>query len=288
VNIRVRALLALFLSTFVFSSCKDLTTPIDSRQYSTPRISFVAPVQDTIDTYKLPGGSGLPSDNVVVRITVSVKASDSLGISGVAGRVLSPTWTLTNQPSKVLQNFSLTDDGQNGDAVAGDGVFTGQTSFEILRYEIGTYHFQLQAFNVQGTASQSLTIPFYLINSNNHAPHIDSLAAAPDTLKLVDTAISVGALMAKVSDAEGRLDLLSVTAQATKPDGTQANTLVYLFDDGDASHADQVAGDNIYSSGIKLDPHASPPPQKGKYVFHFVATDKSGAVGQDSLIVVVQ
>lgn len=284
----MRASLALFLFASIFSSCKDLTTPIDSRQYSTPLISFVSPVNDTIDTYKLPGGSGLPGDNVIVRLTAMVKASDSLGISGVVGRVLSPSWNLTNESSVVLQNFPMTDDGQNGDVTAGDGTYTGQTSFEIFRYEIGTYHLELQANNVQGTASQSLTIPFYLINSNDHAPHFDSLAAVPDTLTLVDTSITVGALMAKVSDKEGSRDILSVTAQATKPDGTLANTLVYLFDDGSPVHADAVAGDSVYSTGIKLDPHSNPPPLKGNYVFHFVATDKSGATGQDSLTVVVR
>jgi len=225
---------------------------------------------------------------VIVSLTVEVRASDSIGINNVVGTVLSPSWPLTNEASGVLQHFPLNDQGIDGDAVAGDGVFTGKTNFSIFRYEIGTYHLQLQAINVQGSASPSITIPFYLINSHNHPPHIDSAWAVPDTLVLVDTAISVGVLMAKVTDPESRRDILSVTTRATKPDGTEANTLVYLFDDGDPSHADAVAGDNIYSSGIKLDPHAVPPPQKGNYVFHFVATDKSGAVGQDSLTVVVK
>jgi len=119
-------------------------------------------------------------------------------------------------------------------------------------------------------------------------PHFDSIAAVPDTLTLVDTAISVGLLTAHVTDAEGARDILSVTTRATKPDGTEANTVVYLFDDGDPGHADASRGDGWYSSGIKLDPHSNPPPEKGTYVFHFIATDKSGAIGKDSVSVVVQ
>jgi hypothetical protein len=268
------------------SSCKDLTDVIEVPGFSVPSLGVPTFTPTTLDTHTLPGGTGDPTDNVLVTIAIQVKAFDSVGISGVTASVSSPGWTQTNEPSTTLVNLSLNDDGASPDSKAHDSIYSGTATFEIFRYQVGTYNIQVKAVNTLGTPVTRIA-SVTLTNSANHAPHIDATKATKDTLTL-GTVTVVDTLTAKISDVESLRDILSVTTRATKPDGTLAGVTVSLYDDGDGAHADAAKGDGIYSAGIVLDPNAVPPPQKGTYVFKFIATDKSGATATDSTKITVQ
>jgi hypothetical protein len=232
-----------------------------------------------IDTDTLNGGGGQFSDLVTDSITVTVFAFDSTGISGVAGRLSSPDWVLTNQPATVLANFPFTQ--------ISDSVWRGTVSFQIFRFEVGTYLLWMQAYNTTGISTVPINYSIQISYSKNHPPVIDSVWGVPDTLK-IGAGIASGSIHAKVTDPEGWFDLYSVLSSVTLPNGTTSTGQLQLFDDGLSSHADDIKADGIFSIPISFDPNATPAPQKGKYVYHFVASDKSGATAADSLTIVVQ
>lgn len=286
---RYRVVFLLFVLALFSFSCKELTSVIDAPSFTIPVLHFPSTGvvdRDTIDTKLVPGGTGASTDNVVVNFTVRIFASDSTGISGVSGSILSPNWPETGETSTTLSNFQLHDDGKDGDAVAGDSVFTGNVSFEIYRYQIGKYNLRFQAVNNLNTSSTILFYPVTLINTGNHPPKFEFVQTTKDTLVLADS-IDAAVLTAKLSDVEGMRDILSVKTQATKPDGTLSNTVVTLFDDGlKEQHADEIKGDSVYSTGIKLDPASNP--EKGAYTFRFIAQDKSNARDTASLVIFVK
>jgi hypothetical protein len=270
---------SILLLILAMAGCKSLTSPVDVPTVSIPQMRITNVQYARIDTDTLNGGNGLFNDLVTDSITVTVFAFDSTGISGVAGRLSSPDWVFTNQPATVLANFPFSQ--------ISDSVWRGTVSFQIFRYEVGTYLLWVQTYNTAGIAAVPVNYSVQISYSKNHPPVIDSVWGVPDTLK-IGTGITSGSIHAKVSDPEGWFDLYSVFATVTLPDGTTAPTQLQLFDDGLAAHADDFKADGVFSIPISFDPNATPAPLKGKYVYHFVASDKSGATATDSLTIVVQ
>jgi hypothetical protein len=282
----VRRLLPLvFASVVVFSSCKELHGPIDAPVYTNPRLTILSPIDSTIDLYALPPDSKLSSDNLLVTIPISARVSDSLGIASVVGSISTPIWP--NEPPSVIQNshFSLRDDGQGNDDLAGDGIFKGSITIERLRYEVGDYRLSVQATNTVGISTSPSIALIHFKNSGNRPPIFEFVRTEADTLVVPDSGLVVTVLTAKVNDPDNFNDVKEVTEQARKPDGSSA-ILIHLMDDGLAASADAVKGDRIYSTGIKLE--NSPGLQRGQYMFIFTATDKSGAVATDSLPIFVK
>jgi len=268
------------------SSCGDLTTVIDTPNFTIPSLISPTISETTIDTKTLPGGTGQPTDNVVVTVTISAKAFDSTGISGVSGSIFSPAWPETQEASSTIANFSLHDDGLDGDVKAGDSVFTATVSFEIYRYQIGLYRITLIGYNNLNTPSNRATLSLKLFNSGNRPPVLTNALSTQDTLDLIDNQITADTLRVTVADPESSNDILKVETQAKKPNGELANTIVKLYDDGDPEHADEIKGDGIFSTGIKLDPSSNP--DKGEYTFVFTATDKSNAKSTAEVKLVVR
>lgn len=205
---------------------------------------------------------------------ISVMASDPEDIN----QVKSVKCDIYNPeaPSIPNQTVVLTDDGENGDTVSDDGVFTAKITVGFAKAKVGTFSFRFQATDQNGGLSNVLVQLVQVMNAENLAPEIADLSA-PDTLQLSSTEIVVFAVAVRASDPQGLSDIARVYFNSyLPPDGRPAsNNPFNLNDSGDLTqHGDQTEGDGIYSLLLKMPPGTP----SGTYRFVFEAVDRSGAV----------
>ncbi len=237
---------AIFLFSLVFwAGCtKDFSNTVEE---STPvyTVNYIKPLPDTAMTRNeaLYLEAGFSSANKPSSVVVQFSTSSQVQIS---------------------TTLSQTSSGSNffGTAVVGSSLPGGA-------YDVDYY-------GQNGDASLTHIGKQYIIikRADNSTPVIDSVYIVDTvTVSAPDTAIIV--LNAKVSDADGKSDIQSVSYYVVKPSGSKGDTY-YLYDDGvvDGSHYDLFAGDQIYSNKISI-PYSV---TKGTYRFDFQAKDKSGAV----------
>jgi hypothetical protein len=164
----------------------------------------------------------------------------------------------------------LWDDGQFGDLIPGDGIFTFQGNLEDTLKSRGVHTFRFQAVDQSGLFSDA-KVKEVFIDRINYPPILSNIIA-PDTVILGAVGDTLF-ISVDVTDPQGLVDIKKVYFNSTKPDGTPALSNPFImYDDG--SKGDITPNDGTYSLDVEITPDA----QKGVYRFDFYAEDYSGAV----------
>ncbi|UCE04803.1 MAG: hypothetical protein JSW07_14415, partial [bacterium] len=202
---------------------------------------------------------------------ISIKANDPQGLDDIELLVLQIFPPTNNIP--VLKD-TLWDDGQNSDAIAGDGIYSQIIKPAFSKSVIGKFSFHFQAFDKSGGESNAIIEVIDVVNKENSPPYIYNLSA-PSTMKLLIGKDNTAVISISATDPQGLSDIRDVRFYSFKPDGTEAkNSPIKMTDDGKkGSSGDEVANDGIYSVIIKL-PSDTP---TGDYTFIFEAIDRSDA-----------
>ncbi|MFC1729291.1 choice-of-anchor X domain-containing protein [candidate division KSB1 bacterium] len=201
---------------------------------------------------------------------ISISAEDTQR----AGDILTVTGVI-QYPNEGLpdRTIELTDDGLEGDAESGDGIFTGIIDHNLLYPVVhGLYSLQITAFDPAGNRSNEITGEFAVFSENmNFPPEIVSLITA-DSLKAGG---DLALLQAVTSDANGIDDIAEVYFITTRPDGTSSGIPFFMYDDGSTvlrdgvTSGDTVLGDGTYSLTVEIPAITV----KGVWKFTFYATD---------------
>lgn len=207
-------------------------------------------------------------DSTLFAISVTALDSNGLGdVAQVAVRALA---------SRDSSSTQLYDDGAraHGDAIAGDGVFSGFRWVRPLTV-IRSIVFEYRATDAGGKQSNTL-----LRSANNEAPHFVSLTI-PSTITRPGSGSSLISFFAAVADTNGRTDIDSVyfvNLSSTTP------APVLMYDDGDlTTHGDSVAADGVWSRRLSIDATTS----TGAKTFRFSATDRAGARADSTRIITI-
>jgi hypothetical protein len=208
------------------------------------------------------------------REIISVMGFDPDGLSDIVKAVCD----IYHPEAPQVPNASiiLADNGENGDVISGDGIFSAQLTADFAKKQPGLFSFRFQAFDQKGNASNSLVKVVALFDSNNEPPVISDLVA-PDTLKLNPTQVVKFIVSVKAADPQGLENISRVYFNSYKPpDGEPSvSNPFYVNDSGNFSqHGDQVAGDGIYSLRLEMPPSTI----TGDYRFVFEAVDRSNAI----------
>jgi hypothetical protein len=229
--------------------------------YAKPGVINQAP---TVSKYHIPDTVYVDE---IVPFYISVRASDpdSLDyISRVTYQILGPVVT------ELAEEGELFDSGIKGDSLAGDGIFSIETSTAFANWKFGEYHLMIYAFDNHNKTSNSIyeILPWAKINLGV-APQLISVTA-PDTIKLPTTDAESYVLTATALDEDNNRDIQEVFFNTFKPDGSPSiGNPFKMYDNG--INEDRVAGDNIYSLLIWISPQNLP----GNYRFEFQAKDYS-------------
>jgi len=244
--------------------------------YAMPGIINLAPV---ITKYHIPD-TVYVDEIVPFYLSVSASDPDSLDyIKKVTYQILEPALT------EIAENGELNDQGLNGDSLAGDGIYSIETTTAFANWKFGNYHLMIQAFDSHDKASESIyqIIPWAKKNIGV-APQILSVGA-PDTVQLPNTGDKSFVLTARIADQDNDKDIKEVTFDTYKPDGSPSSGNPFkMYDDG--TSGDAVAGDFIYSLQIYINSQNSP----GNYRFEFQARDYSDLLSEKiiHIITVIQ
>ena len=234
--------------------------------YAMPGIINFAP---TITKYHIPDTVYVDE---IVPFNLSVNASDPDSadyIKKVTYQILEPTLT------EVAENGELNDQGVNGDSLAGDGIYSIETTTAFANWKFGNYHLMIQAFDSHDKSSESIykILPWAKKNIGV-APQILSVSA-PDTVQLPNSGDKSFILTAKVTDQDNNKDIKEVSFDTFKPDGTPSSGNPFkMYDDG--TSGDAVAGDFIFSLRIFI----TAANDAGNYRFEFQARDYSELSGE--------
>jgi len=200
-------------------------------------------------------------------ITATVEDADG---SGDVARVLYQFFPPAH-PNPTRQD-SLTDTGENGDAVAGDGVYSVSLPSGLIR-EASDYFFRLEAEDKAGAKSKAKIVTIRGVFQNPQAPTLSNLVA-PDTVQIDPSNVVQIVMTIDVFDPQGLSDIKFVRFRSFLPNGNEATDSPFdLSDDGNtAVTGDESAGDGTFSILINLPPGTTP----GNFLFIFQAEDKSG------------
>jgi hypothetical protein len=205
------------------------------------------------------------SDSLIVVQIIFTPQSE---ISSVDFDIISPDGSKLNTSS-----ISLYDNGnlENGDTLANDKNYANK--FPMSEYYLnGNYKIEYYVLQSNTSRRQVAIGTFnYFNGQDNMPPVISNTVVDPDTVVVTQpTAIFTSV---EATDLNGPADILEVYFKVIRPDGTTNNNKVQLFDDGNMSNGDEVAGDGIYSRLVQVDQSN----QKGTYRFEFQAKDRSDA-----------
>jgi len=170
--------------------------------------------------------------------------------------------------TKVAFHGSMHDDGNQGDNLAADSIYTFKDDLTKASLGCGLYLIRFQAVDDKGLKSNSLVSRIYLDIPDG--PPVLSQLSAPDTVSRIDAKPFVLSVLAR--DPLGADDIKRVFFNVTVPsgDGAQGNPFA-MFDNG--SNGDKVKNDGIYSLTVTLDINN----KKGRYRFDFIAEDLAGS-----------
>ncbi len=259
-------LLGFFGCNFPTKNIPETTPP--------PFLSSIAISPDSLAIITSPNNPTGATDTAI-NLSASV---DTNGLSNVRSVHFS---IISTDGNTILATGQLSDDGIAPDLIAGDGKFTSLAAIHITTENVGTYVIQIQAENLSGLTSNSLSRSFILANVANHAPQISNLVM-PDTVFVPTSGSTTVKVSVVASDSDGLSDIKLVTLTSLKPDSSIVGTFS-LFDDGGAflqppfniSSGDAVAGDGIYTLKIPLNSTT----ERNTYrIFMFKATDRAGVV----------
>jgi len=208
----------------------DLTAPTSVQVDSTDTLHFSIAVRDP---------QGL-SD--IDRVFFTIKSSDSL---------------------LICDTLFMTDNGLDGDSIAGDGIY----SYIIVGGEIftqnGEYMFEFAAFDSDN--NQSNTIDRVIAINSQPQPYVYNLES-PDFLPIGFT--DTVCLHLSVNDIQGLDDIDKVYFTIEMPGGSIDPDTSFMYDDGQL--CDGTSGDGIYSYSL-TGPDTTY--EEGDYVFHFTSVD---------------
>ena len=214
----------------------------------------------------------------IVPFLISVKAFDpdsADSISRVTYQILGPTIM------QLAEEGSLNDSGANGDNLAGDGIYSIETTTAFANWKFGEYHLILQAFDSKQKASNVIyeILPWKKMNLGV-APQITSISA-PDTIKLPGADAKVFVLSVTTTDADDQRDVKEVLFNTFKPGGLPSDGNPFkMYDDG--TSGDKVAKDFTFSLQIYITPQNSP----GNYRFEFQASDYSNLISEKAIHII--
>jgi hypothetical protein len=214
----------------------------------------------------------------VIPFFISVKAYDpdsSDFISNVTYQILGPTIT------QLAEEGSLNDSGANGDDLAGDGIYSIETTTAFANWKFGEYHLIVQAYDNRQKQSESIYVILPWAKKNiGQAPQILKVTA-PDTVQLPASGDKSFTLAATVIDPDDNRDIKEVIFNTFKPDGSPSGGNPFkMYDDG--TSGDATANDFIFSLQIFITSQNSP----GNYRFEFLAKDYSDLIS-DKMIHII-
>ncbi len=166
---------------------------------------------------------------------------------------------------------TLSDNGDAGDLIAGDGVYSATLSSSLFE-KIADYFIRFQAEDRAGNKSSARVVTLRGRFQISGAPVIVNIAA-PEIVNAVVNPIAL--VSATVSDPQGLADIDTVQVRIFLPEGPEAaNSPLMLRDDGNpALSGDQVAGDGIFSGLLSLPDNGTSPID---FKLVFAARDHSG------------
>jgi len=260
------AFAAILATGLLLTACEEQeTTPLDPGG-NAPVLSGGVLLPDTINVDTLSPVNSL----YTVTSVVTIRASDpDKDVRVVVARVLK------RNSSGTLLETELKDDGVGVDQTAGDSVYSGTVSFDILRADAGRYAVEFLA-NDQGNRLSNLVGMTLLASRRNAAPVLDaSSLIAPDTVTIPTSGfVSIGMSIA-VSDSDGIADIRSV--YFLSPDGGNPTFKFPMKDDGGLdpgpASGDLTAGDGVFTILLGV---SDSPTIRGTYRFFFHAEDTPG------------
>ena len=268
-----------YTTVITFDATRALTGSYRVELFATDAAGFSSTITSTALNVRIGGSAPLLSlagarqistggDSALFQLTVF--ASDSNGLSDVA-RV-----SVRCLSSRDSSAEALYDDGLrvHGDAIAGDGVFSGYRWVRPLTV-ISAIVFEYRASD--GTGMQSNVL---LRSANNEAPRFTGMDV-PATITRPGSGSSLISFFAAVSDPNGRSDIDSVYFTNLS---SSAPSAILMYDDGDLSvHGDSIAADGTYSRRLSIDATTS----AGAKTFRFSATDRAGARTDSTRIITI-
>lgn len=263
---RVLRLTSSLLAIILFlGGCEKRTNDILDSTGAAPFLSQVSLSPSRINSDSIISGPNRQPDDLLEISTLIVASVQSNTQSP-----FSVSYSIRNTDSlAVVSKGDLRDDGLRFDARKGDGLFTGKSTFQIRRAQIGTYEVKVTAESEDGYRSNEIITPLVVFRGNR--PPLISDLAAPDTVKLGNVAQTLS-LAVRASDPDGLNDVAKVVFSSYKPDGTASGGNPFLmYDDGLPVHGDERAGDGVFSLLVSLPPST----QLGTYRFEFQAFDRS-------------
>ncbi len=203
----------------------------------------------------------------IVPFYLSAQASDpdsQDSIQKVAYKIFEPSLT------GIAEQGELNDQGINGDSLAGDGIYSIETTTAFASWKFGDYHLMIQAYDShnKGSRSVEVTLPWAKMKIGD-APQILEVNA-PKTIQLPSSGDESFLLTASVFDADDNRDVKEVFFNSFKPGNIPSdNNPFKMYDDG--TSGDAIAGDFIFSLKIFIIPQNA----TGSYRFEFQAKDYS-------------
>jgi len=190
----------------------------------------------------------------------SIAVRDPQGLSNI-DRVF---FTIKSSDSLLIcDTLFMKNDGQDGDSIAGDGIY----SYIIVGGEIFTqndeYLFEFAAFDSDN--NQSNIISRIITVNSQPQPYVYDLEF-PDFLPIGFT--DTVCLHLSVRDIQGLDDIDKVYFTIELPGGSIDPDTSFMHDDG--QFCDNTAGDGVYSYSL-TSPDTSY--ETGDYIFHFTAVD---------------
>ncbi len=193
-----------------------------------------------------------------------VDVFDPQGVSDVS----TVRYDVTQAESTILTG-TMTDDGQNGDIIAGDGQFTAAFSGAQFSGHTGGVIFAFTAEDREGNVSETVwdTVDVRAAKQN-HLPKL-LFISAPDSVNLAVDSVFV--IEGQLSDPDGLADLLGIQLEMYPAGSLRPVFQDTLRDDG--RNGDSTAGDGLvkrtYASNLFQG-------KRGRYILHLVGLDKSG------------
>jgi hypothetical protein len=175
--------------------------------------------------------------------------------------------SLSGNPGDFILSGQLYDDGQKGDIIKGDDVFSYLVDSSIIGSKEGYYKVFIQAFDLDGNHSEiEQAIEFVGLNS----PPALYLVEAPEIFERGDTLL----FKIRVSDPQGLEDIVAVIYSIKYPDGSLLVLPTFQMRD-DGNFGDDYPGDGIYTV---RQPYGKTGKNQGLFTFCFVAKDRHGAL----------
>ncbi|MBN1542462.1 hypothetical protein JW992_09975 [candidate division KSB1 bacterium] len=259
---------------FVFQATDDTNLQSESLEVAIRSAPWLAPIllEISIPDY-------LPSGFQETRLLTAV-AADSNGIQDI--QAVYVDGYKQGIPAFV---WTLIDRGEQGDVVAGDGLFSLAIDRSAGAALKGLYELEIAAEDLSGARSEA---KYAQVTIENEPPVIANIVAPDSLLRPEPGVFDVHLVSVCVDDPQTLADISRVRLEWVKPDGSYASGGRYfdLFDNGlpydlgrwdQGYRGDETAGDGVFSTVVIFGARAQDEqPLLGNYTLTFQAEDKVG------------